>query len=317
MGEFWFRNSSMTDWRNNIPFHIQDAADVSNSPPGTGGTILVWDGSEYTPQQMSGDGTLDAGGRFTLVSGAIDPSFITATHDSLAVSLTPEQMGTLSGIHTDRTIQEQLTNAVSISPTANEGDMIYYDGSEWKSLEYPPATKKVITSKGISAPSWNYVSETYDTGLYTENDRLLYVEGGGPSVTYYSSFRDILDPHTSGTGGIYMVNSDLSTDLSRLSEEQNFVPSDFSMVVNNDTSADIDKKISVTNFVEGIAGKSLQTGPGGTLDFVLENYSSTADLPSGGQTGELVFVQDTGSGICALGCWSGTSWLKISFDGAL
>lgn len=352
-GEFWFKSESTNGWLNNIPFSIQDANNVESTPSSTAaGVILVYDGvSEFTFQEMNGDVTINRYGTTSISTGAINPSALVAYHDSVQVTVDSNELGTLHDINTTSTIQEQLDEKIGVT-NPGEGDMAYYDGSSWQVLDYPTNQNYVLTSTGLSAPVWNYVSTTYEpSSNYAVGDSVLFLDdSSGVSVTHTIEMDDILRAHCGSSGGMAIPGTVLSTDLSILPDVTNFNVSDFYMVVNNPNIADpLDERIGVSEFLSYATGNGLVHSSGlinldtetdiipgtdVTYDLGSTTYSwnrvylqhlnlspyntLTAYTASGAtpEEGEVIYIRDdTGAGgDPCLGVYTASGWSKVNFS---
>lgn len=352
-GNFWFKDQTNDEWLNTIPFDLQDANNVESNPSSLeAGMILIYDGtSEFTFQEMNGDVTINRYGTTSITTGSIDPNVLIAVSDSLEVNITPEEFGTLNNINTDETIQDQLNGKIGVSQM-DEGDMVYYNGSSWELLNYPSNRNYVITSTGISAPTWDYVSTTYEVGTsYSVGDSILYLDNShGTSATYTIEMDEILREHCGSSGGMAIPGTVLSTDLAGLPDVTSFNVSDFYLAVNNPSIADpLDERIGVSEFLSYAAGSGLVHSSGvlnlDTNSDIIPDIDVTYDLGSttyawervylqklnldpydtftaytlSGSTpeeGELIYVRDdTGAGgDPCLGVRTNSAWMKINLS---
>ncbi len=346
-GEFWFRGKNDNDWLNTIPFTLQNATNVESNPTSLDpGVILVYDGDDFNFVEMSGDVSINQYGTTSITAGSLDPSLITATHDGGTVVVDRFEFGTLHDITTGSTIQEQLNDKVGISGSLNEGDIAYYNGTSWSALSYPSSTDYVLTSGGVSAPTWNFVSDTYQSNnSYSVGDSIMFLDSDyiGTSPTYYTEMDEILREHCSGTGGMAIPGTVLSTDLAGLPDVSGFNTTDFYLAVNDPSVATpLDERINAGTFLEAGAGTGL-TSSGGQIhldlatDIVPDN-DKTNDLGSTTNrwdhvylqhgnfcphatlgaysgtpvAGEMIYVSDDGSGNPYVGVYTtGTGWMKL------
>jgi hypothetical protein len=310
-GSFWFREKGKS-WQNSLPFTLEDADNVESTMTDTDpGTIMIWDGTEFKFQEISGAITMNASGVTSLVTGTIDPLNIIAEYNSGSVNVDRYEFGTLYDINTGSTIQEQLNEKVTVSGNG-QGDMIYYNGSSWVELPYDPDTDKVLVSTGLSVPTWDYVSTTYQSStLYEPGDGILYLDStSGTSTTLYTNMSNILQKHSGSTGGIVVSNSILSTDISSLPDVSGFNTTDFVISVNNPTlSTPLDEQVGLSTFVSTIAGEGISYSSG-ELDLKIDNFADTGEAGSS-TLGRLVYVLNDGSGNPALAFGDGTNWKKI------
>ncbi len=345
-GNFWFREKG-GDWANNIPFTLNQATNVEDTMTSTeAGSVLVWDGvDEFTVREVSGAITMSAAGVTSFGTGTIDPTQIDATFNSGSVEIDQFEFGTLHDIRTGQTIQQQLDNGVSVTPPVGTGDLIYYDGDSWEPVPYSVADK-VLVSTGLSAPSWDFVSTTYDAATYTVGDDILFLDasGGGTSQTKYAEMKDILLEHTGGTGGMAIPGSVLATDIAGLPAVSGFNTTDFVMAVNNPSiSTPLDEQIGISTMLGTFAGPGLTTSgaqlaldtgadiiPDADLTYDLgsgsfqwqnthtqsvffdTSFATEGDITGSATTGRVVFLTAGDGGAACLAVHDGTDWKKIS-----
>jgi len=339
-GKFWFREKGQ-DWLNTIPFTLQNATNVIDTPNPDDGSILIYDGTRFNFYTVNGDMSMTNYGTMSITASSIQPTSIAASSDGLTVEINQYEFGTLTGLNTGSTIQEQLNTGISINPS-NQGDIIYRGDDRWYALNYEPASDKVLCSIGLSIPSWDYVSETFFADdNYVSGDGIVYVSSDGVSGALYTDMSTILTQHSGVSGGIELVNGILSTDLSQLPEVTAFNIDDYSMVVNDlsDGTA-LDRRIGVSNFISNFAGDGLSFSGGQlTLDtdsdiipfadnqydlgsdsnrwaetytyrLFLHPYATTGAAGSGSQIGEMIYVSNAGSPLLAV--WNGSVWKTTS-----
>lgn len=345
-GNFWFREKD-GDWANNIPFNLTQATDVENTMISTqAGSVLVWDGvDQFTVREVSGAITMSAAGVTSFGTGTIDPTQIDATFNSGSVEIDRFEFGTLHDIRTGQTIQQQLDNGVSVTPPVNTGDLIYYDGDSWEVIPYSVADK-VLVSTGLSAPSWDFVSTTYDAGTYSVGDDILFLDTSGTSQTKYTQMKDILLEHTGGTGGMAIPGSVLATDIAGLPAVSGFNTTDFVMAVNNPSiSTPLDEQIGVSTMLGTFAGPGLTTSGGqfsldtgtdiipdtdvtydlGSGSYQWQNthtqsvffdtsFATDGDITGSATAGRVVFLTAGDGGAACLAVHDGTSWKKVSLS---
>lgn len=190
----------------------------------------------------------------------------------------------------------------------------------------------------MSVPTWDFVSETYvGNDNYAGGDGIVYVDNGGISGALFTDMSTILQQHTGSTGGVEVVNSILSTDISQLPTADSFNIDDYVMAVNNpsDGSA-LDLQIGVSNFISSFVGEGLSVNGGQlTLDTgtsIIPDSDSAYDLGSGTSCWDKTYTNslilcpyastgDAGVGILGeviyvtsentLGVWTSTGWMKV------
>jgi len=346
-GQFWFRESG-GNWLNTIPFDLEDATNVQDTPSTTEpGSLLIYDGSEWRYQEMWGDMTIDESGQTTITTGAIDPTQILATFNNTTVEVDRYEFGTLYDINTGMTIQGQLDNGVSVSDTPSDGDMIYFNGTDWKLLQYEASGQKTIIDTGISTPSWDFISSTYvESDAYVAGDNILYLDDTfGTSTTLYTDMGTILEQHSGGTGGIVVVSNILSTDISTLPTVTSFNTSNYILAVNDpNTATPLDEQIGVSAFLDSVAGSGLTTSgaqlqldtatsitPDTDVTYSLGSssnawdrvflqrlnlnvFANLASYSGSPEIGEVIFLEDDGGGSSVLVVYTSSGWMKINLS---
>lgn len=333
-GDIQFRASRTTagasSWRSIFPLNSYELNDVNTGAYNTN-DILIYTGTCFQPYNMKGHGTLTGA---AVLSLNIPDNFINASElNANGETLTNAQLGYLNDVTSD--IQAQIDSKIglSLSVTATDGDIPYFDGSGtcWRPLR-ASGTSMIIYNNNQGKPQYNFPGNIFG------------VCGSSPSLTqpyfgyfqpdlpaYRMSFKNILEEvvklNTGDADGLSTAlrvdgNGNMLVNYINLTRGTSMATSDIiSFQSQAAASDDYVSSITKENLAVTLSGEGLSAAAGNirfnydgtSLPYYRFKAYTVANAPSAsGVSGKLIYVENGDSGSPCLALSYNDQWKRIT-----